>query len=341
MKWLGIDVGGANLKLADGEGLAHSEPFPLWLRYQELAEALIALIKRAPGADGIAATMTGELCDCYDTKADGVRHIVNSLQLAAGGRPLAIYGVDGQFHDADSLHEQPRVAAASNWHALARYASHWMPRGTGVLIDIGSTTSDIIPVNNNRVATSSQTDTDRLLVGELVYTGVGRTPIATVVRNVPYRGMPCPVAAELFATTGDIYCVLEDGNATSRGAPVSTADGRGMSPPSATDRLARMICADRTHFSLADAIEMARHVSSSQIRQLADALHKVASNHPASCGHYVISGSGEFLARRLLTENGDTTTYTSLSQELGPAVSSAAAARAVAMIAREECPQWP
>ena len=49
MSWLGVDIGGANLKAADGRGWAQSVPFALWRDPQGLAEALAALVEN--GAD--------------------------------------------------------------------------------------------------------------------------------------------------------------------------------------------------------------------------------------------------------------------------------------------------
>jgi uncharacterized hydantoinase/oxoprolinase family protein len=94
---LALDIGGANLKAADGRGFAASRPFALWRRPGELAEALEELVTAAPAADCLVATMTGELADCYATKAEGVRAIVTALQQAAGARPRLNYLTEGRF----------------------------------------------------------------------------------------------------------------------------------------------------------------------------------------------------------------------------------------------------
>ena len=48
MSWLGIDIGGANLKAADGRGWARSVPFALWRQPKMLAETLGALVESGP-----------------------------------------------------------------------------------------------------------------------------------------------------------------------------------------------------------------------------------------------------------------------------------------------------
>ena len=69
MKWLALDIGGANLKVADGRGHAESFPFELWRQPSHLAQELRTLIARSPACDHIAATMTGELADCFESKS--------------------------------------------------------------------------------------------------------------------------------------------------------------------------------------------------------------------------------------------------------------------------------
>ncbi len=85
MTWLGLDIGGANLKAADGRGWAHSVPFALWRNPQGLIGALAALVETAPAAERLAVTMTGELCDCFRSKAEGVRHILAAVVQVARG----------------------------------------------------------------------------------------------------------------------------------------------------------------------------------------------------------------------------------------------------------------
>ncbi|HEY5311305.1 MAG TPA: tetrahydromethanopterin-linked C1 transfer pathway, partial [Pirellulales bacterium] len=99
MSWLALDVGGANLKVADGRGFGATVPFALWREPQRLAAALASLLRSAPPAERLAATMTGELADCFTTKAEGVRAIVAALEEIAAGRLLHIYRTDGRLVD--------------------------------------------------------------------------------------------------------------------------------------------------------------------------------------------------------------------------------------------------
>jgi (4-(4-[2-(gamma-L-glutamylamino)ethyl]phenoxymethyl)furan-2-yl)methanamine synthase len=333
MSWLALDIGGANLKAADGRGWTQIAPFELWKKPAELPSAVAALIDSAPSAEGIAVTMTGELCDCFATKADGVRHILASVAAAAGGRDVAVYLVDGRFVSVDEALEAPRLAAASNWHALARFACRYVVGEIGLLIDIGSTTTDIIPLVDGLPHPYGWNDTERLLAGELVYMGIGRTPICAITQTLPWRGRQCPVAAELFATAADAYvileCIAEQEDVT------ATADGRPLTIPCAQSRLARMICADAAEFNAADAREAAEAVEREQWVRLERALRRVVARLTGAPHCIAISGSGEFLARRLAQAAADSANLVSLGDRLGPGVSVAATAHALAVLACE------
>ncbi|MEX2316363.1 MAG: hydantoinase/oxoprolinase family protein [Pirellulales bacterium] len=332
MSWLGIDIGGANLKAADGCGWARSEPFALWRDPAGLAQAICRLIDSGPAADRVAVTVTGELCDCFRTKAEGVRQILQSVVEASRGHDVRVYLTDGRLVLPDEARGRAHLAAASNWHALARFAGRFIEDGRGgLLIDIGSTTTDLVPLAKDYPCSTALTDTQRLLAGELVYTGVSRTPVCAVVDTLPFRGNQCPVATEVFATTADAYVLL--GEVSERVDATWTADGRPLTGEFARERLARMICADRTQFSPAAALDAARAIRDAQIVQLRRALDQVIGSRPTPPECFVVSGSGEFLARSLIGDRYPVATVISLAERLGPGVSECAPAHALAVLA--------
>ena len=221
---LGIDVGGANLKAAHSDGQARTSPFAVWKEPERLSEAIAELTARFPPFDRVAATMTAELCDCYATKREGVLAIIDAVSRAVPDRPTIYWGTDGRFHDADAVRSRPLIAAASNWVALASVAARLVEGRRAILIDVGGTTTDLIPLADGRVAARGRTDTERLQTGELVYAGVSRTPVCAVATELPFRGEPTGLAAELFATTLDVYLML--GDVTADRDDRTTADGR-------------------------------------------------------------------------------------------------------------------
>jgi (4-(4-[2-(gamma-L-glutamylamino)ethyl]phenoxymethyl)furan-2-yl)methanamine synthase len=320
---LGLDIGGANLKAAHTNGLARLVTFELWKHPGRLSEVLGNLLKSWPPYDLLAVTMTGELCDCFETRAEGVCAILGALTSVANSIPIRIWRNDGSFVSPSDAGRSPLASASANWLALATCAGRFIREGSALLIDIGSTTTDIVPIYQGSPRPQGRTDAERLRSGELVYTGVRRTPICAVVGS--------EVAAELFATTLDVYLVL--GKISEDEENHFTADGRPASKRAAHARLARMLGADHDTCPVEDTLALARRAEACQMRILRNAVAKVAATLPSSPRAVILSGSGEFLVRPLL-ESMDLA-QVSLAEKMGQSVSESACAFAVAILAAE------
>jgi probable H4MPT-linked C1 transfer pathway protein len=277
--------------------------------------------------------MTGELADCFVTKAEGVQHILDALAIASDRRHTRIYRTDGTLVAPPIAVRDPELVASANWHALARFAGRFAKQGPALVIDIGSTTTDVVPLMDGQVVAAGKGDTERLVHGELVYTGVERSPLCAVMPAAPWRGNQCPLAQELFATTYDVYLTL--GDFPDDPASTRTADGRPATREAARDRLARAICADRTLFTADDAQAMADAASRSQIAKIAVAAGQVAKRLTSPPQAIVISGEGEFLARRIVEKMRGKAKIISIRDELGPEVSVCGPAHALAVLSRE------
>jgi probable H4MPT-linked C1 transfer pathway protein len=322
---LGLDIGGANLKAVHSHGTVRVQPFALWKNPAELPAVLQDFVSAMLPLDLVAVTMTGELCDCYENKRQGVLAILAAVKAVAGDRPVRVWTTAGSFVDLDAALANPLPAAAANWLALATYACRLMPEGAGLVVDIGSTTTDIVPLASGRPCPKGRTDMERLSSVELVYTGVRRTPLCAVLAG--------GVAAELFATTLDVYLVL--GIIADEPENRHTADGRPATRSAAHGRLARMLCADAETFSLGEAEKLAERALLRQVYQLTMAFDHVAKSLPGPPQTVVLAGEGEFLARLVLKQQNSFRggRVISLSEHLGPALSRAACAHAVAVLA--------
>lgn len=329
---LGLDIGGASIKGATVDRAGNVEwagacRFALWREPENLAEKLRSLVENQR-FDRVALTMTGELCDAFQTKEEGVSRIADSVVRAVNDVPVKVWQATGRFVETGEAIANAWGTAAGNWLALAEYVAEILPSGEWILVDVGSTTTDIVPIRDGRVIARGRNDPDRLASRELVYRGVRRTPVAAILKDATIDGTCYPLMAEHFATSLDAYIVLERICEDPFGH--ETADGRAETIERAIDRLARMIGSDRSRFGVTQAAELARQVWEQQKCETIDAIKQVAraSGFDDRCG-MVTSGEGEWLVR-LLSPSLSPSRTVSIAEIGSPALSRGACAWGVA-----------
>jgi len=305
---LGYDIGGANTKavfvsVKNGElqrAEVAVEYFPIWEKPEKLVSVLLGLKERLCSArlDGVGVTMTAELSDAYQTKREGVNHILGCVTEAFPKVSIYVLNTDAELETMDAAKQYPLGAAAANWAATGWLVAQNIKNA--VAVDVGSTSTSIIPIVNGEVAARGRTDLDKLICGELVYTGSLRTNVAAIVQSIPLRNGVAPVASELFALSGDVHLVL--GNITSKDYTSETADGRGKTAAEALARLARVVCADTEMLTKQEIVNMAQYIYNRQIQQAAAGLSKVyAYTKSLAPGKVpvVVTGLGKnFIARK-------------------------------------------
>lgn len=336
---LGLDIGGANIKAATSDGRAVSAAFPLWKSPERLGDELQAITDQLPDCPRLGITITGELADCFATKAEGVSRILDAVESLAQDKPIGVWSTEGRFLSIQAARTLWSLVAAANWHAQATWAGRLAPQGTALLIDIGSTTTDIIPLTNGRPCAQGSSDLGRLLNGELVYTGVRRTPLCALTTSVPLRGTSCPLAAELFATTLDLYLIA--GRIASSTHDCDTADGRPATVERAYDRVARMLCCDRTELTIDELQSISQELINQQLQIIRAAIDRALPHPLLPVTAVILSGSGAFLAREVIDAIPSLlpARRIELDAELSADLAEAACAHAVAMLLAETTPK--
>ena len=294
---IGLDIGGANTKAAvvydDTRVETASEPFELWRAPEALPDVIASVVGRLGLAGApVALTTTAELVDVFAGKRQGVLHVLEAARRALPGRRLRVMTTAGELIGLEEARAAPLRCAAANWMATALVVAR--SQREAILVDCGGTTTDVIPIVDNRVAARGRTDLERLQRGELVYTGALRTNVAAAVSHVPVGGAPCRVSSELFAISADAH--LLRGNLTTEQCTCTFPDGRGPALPEVRARLARVVCADPEQLADGDLEAIAAAVEEAQVTAIAAALRRVAAR--LSPGAPVIAvGVGAFLAR--------------------------------------------
>ncbi|OYT54853.1 MAG: hypothetical protein B6U72_01200 [Candidatus Altiarchaeales archaeon ex4484_2] len=299
MKLLGLDIGGANIKTAFSgvDGLIQGSCyFPIWERKHELRPFLGRVVEEFK-PERVALTMTAELSDAFSNKREGVNFIVDSLEGCFNGRIL-VSSTDGVFVSPKEAREEYMKVASANWVAISQYAAKRYD--SGVLVDVGSTTTDIIPFSEGLIVPEGRTDLERLQSGELLYTGALRTNLATIADSVPVRGVETGVSSEFFALTADVYRVL--GDIQEEDYVCDTPDERGKSTKECMARIARVVCADTLMLDDEEIRDIACYLKDNQLGLVRRGMEKIADRW--GLDKAFTCGSGSFIAEKAACKAG-------------------------------------
>lgn len=287
---IGIDIGGANTKIASADGNVMTRYLPLW-KGADL-ESELKRVKLDFKPDHVGVVITGEITDRFIGKKEGVLHIASIVNSVFDC--VYFFDVRGRFSREI---EDPRLHAASNWVASVDFIAGKIRNC--IFVDMGSTTCDIIPIKNGKHK-ASITDFERLKRGELIYTGVLRTNIAALIKRLNLDGGYCRVSSELYAITADAHIIL--GTITERDYTCDTPDGRPCDIDSAYDRMARVVLCDIEELGKGRAYEVAKQAAMAQIDELSTVILAHSQHHNLKT--VLAAGTGESIIKNAAERSG-------------------------------------
>lgn len=314
--YIGWDVGGAHLKAAlmnnDGTLLEVLQvPCALWKGLALLAQSIEDITRLLSSKYGFqgdlchAVTMTGELVDLFDNRQMGVIEISKLVSIELEGDVLFYRAAKGEqsLIPFEKVYESWEAIASANWHASAALVAEQAK--TGLLVDIGSTTTDMILFRVGHVSCVGFSDAARMQCNELIYSGVVRTPLMAIANTIAWGAGESNVAAEHFATMADVYRLT--GDLEPEDDMADTADGHDKSLEASARRIARMIGHDVEDATMGQWLELAIAFKSIQKQRLADAieghLQLLTTLEPTLATLKLIgAGVGSFLLEEIVGE---------------------------------------
>ena len=334
----GYDAGGAHLKVArveDGRVAAVAQiACPLWQGLDRLDAALSEAAPLTHGADRHAVTMTAELCELFATRREGVIALSQHLAARLGSETRFFLGLQN-FGDAAAAASQTENVASANFLAAAKVIAAQRPKA--LLIDMGSTTTDIIACDRPQ----GMSDAERLQTGELVYTGFTRTPVPSITTRGVLAGQWQGLARDTFATMADVRRVL--GELPDDVDLHDTADGRGKSIEESLARMARGFGRDGEMRHLATWQVAALHICDEQLHSIFDGAIQVLSRPGLEIDIVVAAGIGAPVAHAIANRLGlgciDFGEFIGADADVSLAATRCAPAVAVALLSSASQPQ--
>jgi probable H4MPT-linked C1 transfer pathway protein len=335
----GFDIGGAHLKVARAEAgrivAAATFATPLWLGLDRLDAGLTEAAALHANSDRLAFTMTGELSDIFRSREAGVAALIDRIGGHFSARDKLVYAGRSGFVPFDRAAGLAAEIASANWHATAALVAKVC--GDALFADMGSTTTDLIPIRNGAVAHEGYTDAERLSTGELVYAGFTRSFLFAVAQSAPVRGRLTPLMNEYFASIADVHRIL--GVLDEADDRLPAADNREKTVTASIARLARVVGRDAAELTGTEWREVARWFSEQQLRSIHDAAsrlaHKLAASAPivgAGIGRWQLARLAERMERRFIDFAGIVPADDAMRRE----ASAAAPAAAIALLASQE-----
>jgi probable H4MPT-linked C1 transfer pathway protein len=302
---IGWDIGGVHLKAARAESgrivKAVQIAAPLRGGVECLAEAFDRAKTELGAAERHAVTMTGELADTFPSRPEGVACLAVLAARKLNGTPVSIYAGPAGYVRPEEAREHADLVASANWHACASFIASRCPNA--LLIDMGSTTTDVVPVIDGKVAARGYTDSQRLAAGELVYTGLVRGFIMACADRAPFKGAWTPLINENFANMADVHRIL--GSLPAEADMMATADGREKTRKGSRARLARMVGADDADADDPAWTALAQWFAEMQMRRVIDAVMLVSSQHRPPAGAPVVgAGIGAHIVKEIARRFG-------------------------------------
>ncbi len=297
MKIIGWDIGGAHIKAIKidfkKKNVKKEQIYsPVWKNISYLKKSIKLLKKKLGKSDFHAVTMTAELSDIFFNRYVGTKYIINLTSKLFSKNNVYFYNYKKNFLKKKNAIKETSSINSMNWHASANLLSKYI--SNCLLIDIGSTTTDIIPIKNGKIVSKGSNDSKRLKNKELLYLGALRTPITALEKhkNIIY---------EDFSNVADIYRIL--GKIPKKLDKIPTQDNKKKDKHSSARRLARVYGQDYRKKDFKKWKKISSLLEKKQKKILKENINKIKRIFFKKKVKIVGAGIGKFLIKNLFKKN--------------------------------------
>ncbi len=300
MKIVGWDIGGANLKASiinfKNYKIKSNQIYcPIWLNIDNLRKSIISIKNNFGNCDYHAVTMTAELVDIFKNKKKGVKKIIELFCKIFPEKKVFFYSINENFLKRKDAILNTDNISSMNWHASASFISKYIKNC--ILVDIGSSTTDIVPIKNKKIVVKGFNDSERLSNGELIYSGVLRTPITSIVKNLHLKKKKHILIQENFADIADVYRIL---NKLPKNMDlISTQDKKPKNPVASARRIARLLAKDYKDEKFKDWKKISIEIENTQKKIFRNAIEKIKKKFFKKNIPIIGLGVGSFLIKEI------------------------------------------
>ena len=294
---LGWDIGGANTKICVFDSKYNiiecvSKNIHIWENFEDIKYLFHNICAKYKDFEIVNyITITAESCDNFISRADGIINILEICNKNMCGQVL-YYLNNNTYAYYERAKKDPYKLFSTNW--MLTYSFLNKSEKFNLLLDIGSTTTDIIYKNmkiNNNI-----TDFHRLSNKTLLYAGVVRTPISMLFDKVFLNDKYVPLINEVYSTTGDIFTITND--IFLENTEYLGADNLAYTKKNSLIRLARNIGIDYEEKIETNITKVAENLKTLIIEKIFLNIKYVKKNDFTNCMLTCI-GEGRFLAKEL------------------------------------------
>ena len=295
--YLGWDIGGANTKVCVFDNNfkiidLHTKNIKVWNNFSDM-KVFFKYISNIYDSFEIynLVTITAESCDNFKNRKHGMTEILSNCSNYIKGNILFFTNID-KYVDFETAIKSPERLFSTNWILTSKFLNK--KKDIDLIIDIGSTTTDIIFKNMN--IQDNINDHMRLSNKTLLYLGVIRTPLSMMADNINYNGQDISLVNEVFATTGDIFNINNDIDFSA--LDYLGSDNLQFTKKNSFIRLARIIGLDYTDYQEEHLNEVAKNFKKLFISKIIDNIRSIFSNN---INDFTISsiGEGGFLIKEM------------------------------------------